>query len=610
MSTALTDSLAGRLLDRRYRIESRLARGGMASVYAATDTRLDRRVAVKVMHPALADDEEFVARFIREARAAAALSHPNVVAVFDQGTDDGVVFLVMEYVHGHTLRDVLRSHGRLGVADALAVLEPVLAALSAAHDAGLVHRDVKPENVLISSDGRVKVADFGLARAVAGTSQTATTSGLLIGTVAYLAPEQVEHGTADARTDVYAAGVVLYELLTGSPPFPAETPLAVAYRHVHEDVPAPSRRVSGVPAQLDALVAAATERDPDERPADASELLDRLARVRGRVGRSGRVPMLTDTEPIRRPLHDTLTVPQQREPVRRRRRWSWLAAALATLLVAAAGAAGWWFGFGRYAGVPRLIDDRLATARSLAGQHGLRLQVLTPVFDNTVPAGRVAVQQPGPGGRLLHGGTLAVALSKGPTPVAVPAVSNTSAVNATARLESAGLRVDKRAAWVYNRSAPDGEVIGTDPPAGRMLRYGWHVRLVISKGPPPVALPSVRGEPVGRASALLHADHLNVTTITAYSDSVPAGQVISEQPRAGTKVPVGDSVRLVVSKGAQLFALPNVIGMPVGQAYRLLSQDGFQPQVVAIPGPGIVRDSDPLPGARIRHGSTVTLYVF
>ena len=243
MDTTVTDQLVGRVLDGRYHVDARLARGGMASVYLATDTRLERRVAVKVMHPALADDEAFVARFIREARAAAALSHPNVVAVFDQGADGDTVFLVMEYVAGHTLRDVLRTHGRLSPAQALAVLEPVVAALAAAHRAGLVHRDVKPENVLIANHGhegaQVKVADFGLARAIAEAHLTST-STVLIGTASYLAPEQVSRGVADARADVYAAGVMLYELLTGTPPFRGDTPLAIAYQHVHDSVPAPS----------------------------------------------------------------------------------------------------------------------------------------------------------------------------------------------------------------------------------------------------------------------------------------------------------------------------------------------------------------------------------
>ncbi|HEY0950403.1 protein kinase domain-containing protein, partial [Nocardioides sp.] len=271
--------MTGRLLEGRYRIGARIARGGMASVYDATDVRLDRTVAIKIMHPGLGDDAEFAARFVREARSAARLSHPNVVSVYDQGDDHGTVFLAMELVEGITLRDVIRKEAPLPPARALALIEPVLSALAAAHRAGIIHRDVKPENVLIAADGRVKVADFGLARAVSADTQHTATGGVLIGTVSYLAPELVVDGRADARADVYAAGVVLFELLTGSKPHEGETPIQVAYKHVHEDVPAPSTLEPTLPAYVDALVARATARDRGLRPADAAVLLHQVHRV-------------------------------------------------------------------------------------------------------------------------------------------------------------------------------------------------------------------------------------------------------------------------------------------------------------------------------------------
>jgi serine/threonine protein kinase len=251
VDTAVTDPVVGAVLEGRYRLEERVARGGMSTVYAATDLRLHRTVAVKVMADHLVHDPTFVDRFIREARAAAMLSHTNVVSVSDQGSDRGLVYLVMELVRGRTLRDLLQARGRLTVAEAFAVLEPTLSGLTAAHRAGIVHRDIKPENVLIGLDGVVKVADFGLARAMEGPGQTTATGGVLIGTVAYLSPEQLERGKADARSDVYAAGVVLYEMLTGHPPYGGDTPLAVAYQHVHHDMPVPSDEVPGVPWQVD-----------------------------------------------------------------------------------------------------------------------------------------------------------------------------------------------------------------------------------------------------------------------------------------------------------------------------------------------------------------------
>src|SRR3954452_13211692 len=293
MDATLSDPVVDRLLDGRYAVEARLARGGMASVSLATDVRLERRVAVKVMHSALAEDPEFVARFNREARAAARLSHPDAVSVYDQGTDGGHVFLVMEYVAGSPLRQVLRERGRLSPAEAVAVMDHVLAALGAAHTAGLVHRDVKPENVLVTPDGRVKVADFGLARAAAGATVTAAT-GPLIGTAAYLAPEQVRDGTSDARSDVYAAGVMLFELLTGRQPFSGDSAVSVAYRHVNEDVPEPSSVVAGIPGELDALVMAATARDPFDRPSDARALHASLMSVRDRLGLHAAAPAAPD----------------------------------------------------------------------------------------------------------------------------------------------------------------------------------------------------------------------------------------------------------------------------------------------------------------------------
>ncbi len=273
------EPIIGSLLDGRYRVGPRIARGGMATVYHATDTRIDRAVALKVLHPGLADDEDVVTRLRREARAAGRLAHPNVVGVLDHGSDSGWLFLVMELVPGGTLRDLISEHGPLAPTRALALLEPILSGLAAAHDAGVMHRDVKPDNVLLCHDGRVKVADFGLARAVTSTGPT-TTRGVLIGTVSYLAPELLVGGAADARVDVYAAGVLLYEMLTGRKPHQGDSALEVAYKHVHEDVPRPSEAVLGIPLYLDALVSRATARDPRCRPADAMVLLRQVRRAR------------------------------------------------------------------------------------------------------------------------------------------------------------------------------------------------------------------------------------------------------------------------------------------------------------------------------------------
>ncbi len=278
VDTPLTDAIVGRLVDGRYRVVGLVARGGMATVYEAVDERLDRHIALKVMHPVFAEDPEFVERFISEARSAARLSHPGIVAVFDQGTDGDVVYLAMEFVQGHTLRQLLRQNGKLGADDALAILDPALDALAAAHRAGIVHRDIKPENILLSADGRVRVADFGLARAVDASSTL--TRGVLLGTVAYVSPEQTLGQVATPRSDVYAAGVVLFELLTGHAPHTGATDFVVARKHSEEDVPAPSAEIHDLPPLVDELVRRATARDPHQRYADAAELLAAVRRAR------------------------------------------------------------------------------------------------------------------------------------------------------------------------------------------------------------------------------------------------------------------------------------------------------------------------------------------
>jgi len=287
-----TDPLIGRLVDGRYRVRARIARGGMATVYVATDLRLERRIALKVMHGHLSDDTVFQSRFIQEARAAARLADPNVVNVFDQGQDGDMAYLVMEYLPGITLRELLREQRRLTVPQAVSILDAVLSGLAAAHKAGIVHRDVKPENVLLAEDGRIKIGDFGLARAT--TANTASGAQLL-GTIAYLAPELVTRGTADARSDIYAIGIMLYEMLTGEQPYKGEQPMQIAFQHATDSVPRPSVKNPGVPEQLDELVLWATEKSPDERPIDAREMLQRLRDIERELGIS---PTVTRTGPI------------------------------------------------------------------------------------------------------------------------------------------------------------------------------------------------------------------------------------------------------------------------------------------------------------------------
>ncbi len=596
--------LVGRLLDGRYRLDRVIARGGMATVYLGTDTRLDRQVAVKVMHRALAEDPDFVARFTREAKAAARVSAPEVVAVHDQGTDaaTGLAYLVMEHVQGITLRRLLMDRGALTPARAVAVLEPVLRALAAAHAAGLVHRDVKPENVLLSDDGRVKVADFGLARAVE-TSNLTQTTGLLIGTVAYLAPEQVEYGVADARSDVYAAGVLLWELLTGTPPYAAESPLSVAYRHVHEDVPPPSTAVGGVPPALDALVVRATRRDPEARPRDAGAFLSEL-----RAAAQGLPPV---SEPAG--VQPTLVVPRRvadapaDKPPHRRRR---LGLVLLLVLALLALGSGYYLGSFRYTRAPSVLEKTLAQARTSLDDAGLQLRRGDDRFSETVARGLVVAQDPGPDARVTKGGTVTVHLSKGPDRRAVPPVTGKDPEAATAALTGVGLRVAGSPSYAWSQSVAKGLVVGTNPAAGTRLRPGTAVQLVLSRGPQPVSVPNVTGLPQDEAVAKLQHVGFRVTVQQVFSDTVAAGVVVDQSPSSGT-ADRGSTVTLHVSKGPDVVVVPDVVGDSVDEARSTLTDLGLKVKVNKFPGgPGRVLETDPGAGKRVKRGSTVTLLVF
>lgn len=609
MDSTLADPLVGAVLEGRYRILGRTARGGMATVYRAFDERLERTVAVKVMHPGIAEDPAFLARFSREAKAAARLSSPYVVAVYDQGVQDGLAFLVMEYVPGRTLRDLIAERGRLTPAEALSVLEPVLVALAAAHRAGLMHGDVKPENVLLGDDGAVKVADFGLARAVEASGQTAT-RGVLLGTVAYLAPEQVVSGDGAERSDVYAAGIVLFEVLTGTVPFAGDTAMSVAYRHVHEDVPAPSSRAP-VPAALDRLVLRATARDPEERPADAAALLTELRDARSQLDLPA-VP-LPAAGPLGGQQHRTAVVPVDdrmwaapapRAGQPRRRRRGWLALLLVLLLGVAAAGAGWWLGAGRYTTTPSFYRLTQSAAQAKAKAAGFAVTVGPAAYDDTVPAGSVVRQDPAAGARILRGGTVTLILSKGPQQVTVPDLAGQPQADAETAL--AKLTLTPQSTTAYSDTVPAGQVVSTSPAAGTAVRRYSVVTLVVSRGPPPVTVPRVVGQPLDQATAALKKAGLGWTVTEAYDDTAPKGQVTAQDP-AGGQLPKGQKVKLVVSKGPPLVAVPDVTGMTRPEAEAALRAAGFQPRVFG--GSGRVIQQSPAGGGQAPKGSTVTLLV-
>ena len=657
--TQPADPLVGLLLDGRYRLDSVIDRGGMATVYLAADTRLDRPVAVKVMHRALADDPAFVARFAQEARSAARLSVPEVVQVHDQGRDPatGLAYLVMEHVRGTNLRRVLDDHGALRPDRALDILEPVLRALDAAHRAGLVHHDVKPENVLLADDSRVKVADFGLARAVESSGIT----GPLLGTPAYVSPEQAQGLPGTPRSDVYAAGVLLWEMLTGSPPYAGDNPYAVVTRHVNEDVPPPGSVVPGLPRGIDDLAVLATRRDPAARPRDAGALLAELRAVRGgstdRPGPrrpAGGHPTLVvplpvvppqptwDREPDTQvlgtqawgaqpvppqpappqpdtwqpdtwqPEHAGGSVRVPRPPVpgpgpgRRRGRFLLPVALVLCALLALAG--GWRLGTGRYTSAPEVVGMTQAQASDRLRAAGLTVTVGTARFDEEVDAGRVLSQDPGPRGRVSKDGAVELVLSKGPDRRRVPTVRGGTQEAAEAALEGVGLRVGK-VTRRYSSSVPEGAVVSSTPKAGSALRPDSTVALVVSRGVEQLRVPDEKGRSQSSAVAALEKAGFDTSVTTVFSDDVDKGAVVEQSPSSGTAAR-GSTVRLTVSKGPELVTIPDLEGLDVAQAEQQLAALGLAPRRMAIPGPGIVRNQSPGAGTQVEKGSDVTLFVF
>jgi len=580
----------GGLLEHRYRVDRVLARGGMSTVYRGMDTRLDRAVAIKVMDPQFSADRAFVARFEQEARTAARLKHPGIVAVHDQGVDraapDGEhVFLIMELIEGGTLRDLITERGTLSTPLALSVLEPVLSALAAAHQAGLVHRDVKPENVLIGHDGVVKVADFGLVRAIANASTTSDST--ILGTVAYLSPEQVATGASDSRSDVYAAGIVLYEMLTGVTPYLGDTPISVAYRHVNEDVPPPSSLVPGIPVELDQLVVRATRRDPALRPGDAAMFLAELERVRIGLG----VPKIPVPAPAAGQHDQTVRVrPVQTSPPTELTMpvLASAAASAATVITRAPQLPGG--PVGGLQGPPGGPQGTMALNRTSYQPPPPAAE--PPAAKKRPPRKKTAAEvyeeeQKRNKRRFIVWVSLVVVLAilVGVTAwwmgsgrfTSVPGVIGSEEQSAVVLLQGASLKstIELEA----SDTVPKGKVLRTDPPEGTETLRGDPVKVFVSLGKPVVPTVQAGVDPAavqkdieqgGLKSALNPEDD-------AFSDKVPKGKVVTLKPAPGTQVKVGSTVIIVLSKGAEPKPVPNVAGKTKDEAFAELTSLGFEP---------------------------------
>lgn len=664
--------VTGALLEGRYRIDALLAHGGMSAVYRGLDTRLDRPVAIKVMDSRFVGDRMFVERFKDEARSAAKIHNSNVVAVHDQGVDSGpdgvLVYLVMELVDGGTLRDLLAIRGRLPVPLALTVMEQVLSALAAAHMAGLVHRDVKPENVLIgrrSQQSRhsdpagpgtiIKVGDFGLVRAIAGAG--VTSSAVILGTVAYLSPEQVSTGAATARSDVYAAAVVLYEMLTGVPPYTGDTAISVAYRHVNDDVPALSQSVSGVPAALEDLVLRATRRDPEARPPDAAAFLRELRQLRDSLG----IPAAPIPVPAGEPDVETtdpgidgptmrnipvVTSPAGSEsspgprgtmtmarsdlaqsnltpgmpfggtgPPEDPRMPGYPAPApnphrllvvglIAALLMAAVGVGTWWFTAGRWTQVPTVANLQVDQAKRTLEEADLSPRIEL-ARSNDIPAGLVIETKPGGGGDALLGDPITLVVSAG-RPVVPDVRAGVSADEAADAIRAVDLQPRLEGAVnVFDQKIPKDAVVRLEPKPGTQLRLGEQVTVVLSKGPP-VAIPNVAGQPADTAVRTLRDAGFQPRVVQEFSSSVDGGKVVRTNPPAGTKLDGSDSAQITVVVSTAV-TVPDLSGRTVKDAQDALKALGLSLDVRIGPSRNNARIfiQSPGGGSRVQSGSTV-----
>jgi eukaryotic-like serine/threonine-protein kinase len=615
-------NLSGQLIANRYLVVSLVASGGMASVYLANDQVLERKVALKVIHPHLAKDKSFVDKFQREAKMAAQLSHPNLVNVFDQGADGDVIFLVMEYVPGITLRDAMNDFGSLDANKTLEIIEPLTEALAAAHSAGILHRDLKPENVFLSDGGKVKLGDFGLAREISEHTQT----GSIVGTVAYLSPELVLRGQADARSDIYSLGVMIFEMLTGKQPYQGEQAVQVAYQHANENIPAPSSVKSGIPALLDEIVLWSTARNPAHRPASAVTLLPVIARSRTDLSRGLTTTLSQIDKTARINLDQDFVAPAgateildvanieefasssgiatKLEKSNKRSRF-WLSVFTVLALFGGAGS-GWWFssGPGGLAAIPDLTGRSIEQAIEALEPLGVVIEQ-DEENSSSVPEGFVSRTDPAAGSRIFKNSVVKVFISLGPKQLRVPEVSGLSAEEAKKLLTDSGFVLGSSKNFFGD--APQGQVLGLSAPAGAILNQGSVLDLRISLGP----LPEVSGLSAEQARAQLASVAIEIEELEVFNNQIPAGQavglVLAEDP-----LPEKGKAVLEISKGPEIVIMPNTVGETIAAAKSLLENLGLlvvvdTNQLSSNFGIAKVKRQTPEAGSEIRVGDSVTI---
>ena len=614
--------LSGVLVGNRYLVSSLVASGGMASVYLAQDTVLERRVALKVIHPHLAGDKSFVDKFRREAKMAAKLSHPNLVNVFDQGTDGQIIFLVMEYVPGITLRDAMNDFGALDAKKTLDIIQPLTAGLAKAHSAGILHRDIKPENVFLSNDGSVKLGDFGLARAISSHTQT----GSVVGTVAYLSPELVLRGQADERTDIYSLGVMIFEMLTGKQPYQGEQAVQIAYQHANSRIPAPSVINNEVPELLDEIVLWCTARAPADRPANAAALLKVIERAKKDLavgnttsledidstirldfgedlpGNSNATEILSELE-LTNPSYVSETAVKLQKGNKRAGVVIWL---ITLLAIFGGGGAGWWFslGPGGQATIPELSGRSVDTAREALEPTGLSIEIAQE-HSTEIAEGLVTRTDPEAGSRVFKNSTVTIFVSLGPLQVQVPELLGLELTEATGELEQVGLRVGK--VEYFFAEAPANQVFGQSEAPASLLDQGTPVGLFVSEGP----LPDLTGVEISQARQLLGQLAIEITEQEVFNNRVPAGQVVSLTP-AIQPLPKGGKATLEISKGPEIVIMPNVVSETIAAAVNLLERLGLEVivdtnRLRSEYGIAKVQRQSPAAGTQLRFGDSVTI---
>ncbi len=628
--------LSGQLIDNRYELLRILANGGMGTIYEGLDTRLDRKVAVKIMHPHLAQDEEFITRFIREAKAAASLSHPNIVNVMDQGWNQSgipAVFLVMELVEGQTLRELIASKETFSVNETINYLSPVISALAAAHQIGIVHRDIKPENILISHDGRIKIADFGLARGTnLGQTMTAEAS-VILGSVSYLSPEQVQRGISDARSDIYSIGVMAFEMLTGKRPHVSDSPLQIAYLHVNEDIPKVSSKGIKIPKDLDELIYAATSRNPDDRPKDGATFAALLRNIQIKADPAKKQMSLELDLPVRqelpkpskpskpskrkeiveeevtREITREISKPVKKEKIKKPKRKF---RKVALILAVAVGIGGWWslIGPGARVTVPSLVGGTMTDAENLLNPIGLTSEISKEEFSEDLQKGIIISTSPAGGDKVKEGAVVSITLSKGPERYSIPMVAQLT-VEAAIKVLSSIPIAEPVVQQIFNEKIPKGYVISSDPVMGTKVKRGAGIKLVVSKGIEQIPLENFVNKSGEEALNTLTTAGFKVTPKYEFSETVPAGAVISQNPSEVKSYPKGSALSLIISKGSAYVFIPNVYSLSETKAKSVLTALDLQVTIKRMGTKAIkqVTAISPKVGSKVLRGSKVTITV-